>query len=65
MYVKGRGYSILMTAKSLHMEWNNPWVKNLVGYSVKHLLMKQSQVVQKFSSTLVIISLHLSKELSC
>lgn len=59
MYVKGRGYSILMTAKSLHMEWNNPWVKNLVGYSAKHLLTKRSQVVKKFSPTLVVISLQI------
>lgn len=42
VYVKGRGYSILMTAEKPHMEWNNPLVKNPVGYSVKHLLTKQS-----------------------
>lgn len=65
MYVNDRGYSVLMTAKNLHMEWNNPLVKNPLGYSVNHWLIKQSEAVKKLSSTLVVIGLHLSKELSC
>lgn len=65
VHVKGKGYGILMTAKNLHMEWNNPLVKNPLGYSVRHWLTKESKAVKKLSSTLDWISLHLSKELSC